>query len=181
MDGVSRKTRVDVSLQLKAPTEERIEQVIWLEFPTSNNEAEYETILVDIDLAISISSKNIIIRSDSQLVVGQVNEEYETRDQHMNKYVCLVKLRLESFMAWKLEYIPRGSNEKIDALATMASTLPTKETVLLPVYYQPEPSIAANRVNNIEEAYPSWMTPIVRYLISRELPDSRVKAHKIPI
>ena len=32
----------------------------------------------------------------------------------MTKYVCLVKLRLESFMAWKLEHIPRGSNEKAD-------------------------------------------------------------------
>ena len=34
----------------------------------------------------------------------------------MNKYVCLVKLRLENFVAWKLEHIPRGSNEKKDAL-----------------------------------------------------------------
>ena len=38
----------------------------------------------------------------------------------MNKYVCLVKLRLESFVAWKLEHIPRGSNKKEDALAAMA-------------------------------------------------------------
>ena len=51
----------------------------------------------------------------------------------MAKYVCLVKLRLESFAAWKLEYIPRGSNEKANALAAVAASLPTKETVLLPM------------------------------------------------
>ena len=74
----------------------------------SNNETEYEAILAGIDLATSVSSKIIIIRSDSQLVVGQVNGEYETRDLRMIKYVCLVKLRLGGFAAWKLENIPEG-------------------------------------------------------------------------
>ena len=58
-------------------------------------------------------------------------------------------------MAWKLEHIPRGSNEKEDALAVVAASLTTKETVLFPVYYQQESLIAAKRVNEIEEAYPS--------------------------
>ena len=155
MDGASRQKGASVGLQLKAPTRERIEQAIWLDFPASNYEAEYEVILADIDLAISIFLEKIIIQSDSLLVVGQVNGEYETRDQRMTKYVCPVKLRLESFMAWKLEHIPRGSNEKAGALAAVASSLPTKETVLLPVYYQPESSIAASQVKEIEKACPS--------------------------
>ena len=46
MDGVSRKTGADVGLQLKAPTGERIEQDIQLDFPASNNEVEYEAILM---------------------------------------------------------------------------------------------------------------------------------------
>ena len=133
MDSASRQTRVGVGLQLKAPTGERIEHAIRLDFPASNNEAEYEAILASIDLTISVSSENIIIQSDSQLVVRQVNGEYETRDQCMAKYVCLVKLQLESFAAWKLEHIPRGSNEKANALAAVAASLPTKEIVLLPV------------------------------------------------
>ena len=99
----------------------------------------------------------------------------------MTKYVCLVKLPLESFVSWKLEHIRRGSNEKADALAAVAASLPTKETVLLPVYYQLESSIAANQVNEIKEACPNWMTPIVRYLSWGELPDSRVEAHKIQV
>ena len=84
----------------------------------------------------------------------------------MVKYVCLVKLRLESFATLKIEHIPRGSNEKADALAVVVASLQTKETVLFPIYYQPESSIAANRVNDIEEACPSWMTPLARYLSS---------------
>ena len=63
-----------------------------LDFSAFNNEAEYEAILADIDLAIFVSSEKIIIQSDSQMAVGQVNGENEMRDQRMTKYVCMVKL-----------------------------------------------------------------------------------------
>ena len=112
-------------------------------------------------------------------MVGQVNGEYETRDQRKTKYVSLVNLRLGSFIAWRLEHVLRDSNEKADALAAVAASLPIKETVLLPIYYQPESLITTNRVNEIDEACPSWMTPIVRYLGSGELLDNRAEAHKI--
>ena len=50
-DDTSRKTGSGVGLHLKAPTGERIEHAIRLDFPASNNEIEYEAILVEIDLA----------------------------------------------------------------------------------------------------------------------------------
>ena len=59
-----------LGLQLRAPTGEVIEHAIRLDFPTFNNEAEYKAIIAGLDLTISISSEKIIIRSDSQLVVG---------------------------------------------------------------------------------------------------------------
>ena len=70
------------------------------EFPRFQHEAEYEAIVAGIDLPIFVSSEKIIIRNDSQLVVGQVNGEYETRDKRMTKYVSLVTLRLGNFVAW---------------------------------------------------------------------------------
>ena len=99
----------------------------------------------------------------------------------MTKYVNLVNLRLGSFIAWRLKHVPRNSNRKENALAAVVASLPIKETVLLPVYYQPEPSITTNRVNEIDETGPSWMTPIAHYLISGELSDNRAKAHKIHV
>ena len=44
-----------------------------------SNESEYEAILAGIDFAASVSLERLILRSDSQLVVGQVNGEYETQ------------------------------------------------------------------------------------------------------
>ena len=99
----------------------------------------------------------------------------------MTRYVSLVNLRLGSFTTWRLEHVPRNSNKKADALATIVASLPIKETVLLPVYYLPESSITTSQINEIDETGPSWMTPIVRYLSSREFPDNRVEAHKIQV
>ena len=151
MDSASRQMGAGVSLQLKAPTGERVEQAIRLDFPTSNK----LLILARINLARSVSSKKLLIRSDSQLVVGQVNEEYETLDQRKARYVGLVKQQLESFAAWKIEHMLRDSNERVDALVTVAASIPIKETLFLPIYYQPASSIATDQVSQIDETCPS--------------------------
>ena len=78
----------------------------------------------------------------------------------MTRYVSLVNLCLGSFATWQLEHVPRNSNKKADALAAVATSLPIKETMLLPVYYQPESSITTSRVNEIDETGPSWITPV---------------------
>ena len=80
MDGASRQTGVGIGLQLKSPGGEKIEQAIRLGFYTSNNESEDEAILAGIELATALSVDKLIIRSDSQLVVGQVSVEYEYSD-----------------------------------------------------------------------------------------------------
>ena len=57
-------------------------------------------------------------------MVGQVNIEYESKDPRIAKYVALVKHRLAGFSTWKLEHVPRESNEKSEALAVVATSLP---------------------------------------------------------
>ena len=94
-----------------------------------------------------MSTDRLPIQSDSQLVMGQVNEEYESRDHRMAKYVSLVKQHLDNFSTWKLEHITKDCNEKANALAAVAASLPITETVILSIYYQPDSSIIATRVS----------------------------------
>ena len=74
------KWELESACNLKTPTGERIEQAIRLDFYASNNETKYEAILTGIYLAKSVSSEKLIVPSDSQLIVGHVNGEYETLD-----------------------------------------------------------------------------------------------------
>ena len=78
VDGASRKTGAGIGLQLKSPTGEKIERAIYLGFSASNNELGYEAILAGIELAATVSIEKLLIQSDSQLVVRQVNAEYES-------------------------------------------------------------------------------------------------------
>ena len=80
VDGTSRQTEAGIGLKIKSPAEEKIEQVIRLGFSASNNELEYEAILAGIELTATVLADKLMIQSDSQLVVGQVNVKYESQD-----------------------------------------------------------------------------------------------------
>ena len=179
VDGASRKIKANIGLQLRSPAREKIEQAIRLGYTASNNELKHEALLAGIEMATTVSTHRLLIQSESQLVVGQVNEEYESRDSRMAKYVSLVKQRLGSFSAWKLEHISRDCNKKADTLAAVAVSLPITETVFPPIYYLPDSSINTTRVSQVDEVTPSWMDPIMHYLNIGELPTQRYKAHKI--
>ena len=66
-------------------------------------------------------------------------------------------------------------------MAAIAASLSIRETIFLPIYYQPDSSILRSQVNQIEEVPLSWMDPIRIYLATRELPNDRGKAHKVQI
>ena len=60
-----------------------IEKSLRLGFSITNNEAEYETLLVGMAMVQKMGGKSIEVFSDSRLVVGQVKEELEARDLRM--------------------------------------------------------------------------------------------------
>ena len=96
VDGASRQSRAGIGLQLTSPTGERIEQAVRLGFGASNNESEYEAMIAGLELALIVGADSLSIRSDSQLVVGQVNVEFESKDPRIAKYASLVKQKLSA-------------------------------------------------------------------------------------
>ena len=80
VDGASRQTGVGIGLQLTSPTKEKIEQAVRLGFSATNNESEYEAMVARLKLTLAMGDDNLSVQSDSQLVVGQVNAEFESKD-----------------------------------------------------------------------------------------------------
>ena len=80
VDGASRQSGADIDLQLTSPVGEMIKQVVCLGSDASNNESEYEALIAEVELALAVGADNLLIRSDSQLVVRQVNAEFESRE-----------------------------------------------------------------------------------------------------
>ncbi|XP_034707085.1 uncharacterized protein LOC117930552 [Vitis riparia] len=181
VDGASRLSGSGVGLLLKTPTGERLEQSIRLNFPASNNEAEYEAILSGLNLAITLNASKLKIHSDSQLVVGQILKEYEAKDERMTKYSLKVQESLNRLEEWIIEKIPRGDNAQADALAGIAASFPVKESTMLPIYVQITPVIAESHVCNVSPKENDWAVNIRVYLQTGALPENPKHAHKIRV
>ena len=54
---------------------------VQLKFPVTNNEAKYEAILIWLRIAQALGAKNVLIRSDSQLIIGKSRENLKQRRQ----------------------------------------------------------------------------------------------------
>ncbi|RVW39351.1 Transposon Ty3-I Gag-Pol polyprotein [Vitis vinifera] len=142
VDGASWSSGSGVGLLLQSPTGEQLKQTIRLGFPASNNEAEYEAILSRMDLALALSVSKLRVYSDSQLVVRQVQKEYEAKDERMTQYLTKVRDTLQWFTEWTIEKIKRTENGRANALTGIAASLPIKEAILLPIHVQTHPSVA---------------------------------------
>jgi ribonuclease HI len=59
------------------PRGEQLKYVFQILFEVSNNEAEYETLLHGLRLAVSLHIKRLLVYADSLLVVQQVNKEWD--------------------------------------------------------------------------------------------------------
>ena len=78
-------------------------QTVRINFLTSNNEAKYEAILVGLDLALALMATKVKVRSDSQLVAGQIQWEYDARDECIACYFTLVDAQIEKLEGWSIK------------------------------------------------------------------------------
>ena len=65
---------------------DEIRCMIRLDFPTTNNEAEYEALVVGLDLAKAAGAENVVVHYDSQVVTSQLNGGYECKNERMKRY-----------------------------------------------------------------------------------------------
>lgn len=56
---------------------EVFESAIRLTFTITNNEVDYEVVIVDMKIAREMEAKSLEIKSDSQIVAGHIGREYE--------------------------------------------------------------------------------------------------------
>ena len=65
--------------------------MIHLDFPTTNNEEEYEALVAGLDLARVAGAENMVVYCNSQVVTSQVNGCYECKNERMKKDLEEVK------------------------------------------------------------------------------------------
>ena len=69
-DGSSAVGVGGVRVILLSPEQDVLKYGVQLQFPTTNNEAEYEAVLTRLRIAKALGVRNLKLNSDSKLVVG---------------------------------------------------------------------------------------------------------------
>ncbi|KAL5564335.1 hypothetical protein UlMin_027499 [Ulmus minor] len=181
VDGSSNVNGAGIGLVLTSPEGDLIQQAIRYGFKATNNEAEYEALIAGLNLAKDMGIKKLSIRSDSQLVVNQLLGSYQARDLKMASYLEHIKILQPAFEEFDISQIPRVDNSHADALANLGSSIPITESQKIPLLYLQWPAVWKDPPAEVTtiDASDSWMTPIVHYLTSDELPEDRNEARRL--
>ena len=91
-----------------------------MDFPTTNNEAEYEPLVAGLDLIKAAATENVVVHCDSQVITSQINSGYECKNERMKRYLEEVRNRISNLEV-RFVQIPRDENECADRLAKAAS------------------------------------------------------------
>jgi transposase InsO family protein len=161
-----------------------LKYVIQIEFPATNNIAEYEGLVTGLRLAKELGIRQLLIRGDSQLVAKQVQKGYDCNDDKMADYLAEVRRMEKFFDGFKVWYVPRLDNRDTDHLAWIASSRASIPSEVI-VEKLTKPSIKSEetlRETNLmiidgAEQQPEidWMSPIKAYLDNQPISDDNAE------
>ena len=180
MDGAANAQGSGAGLILTSPDGIDVEYALRFRFQASNNEAEYEVVIVGLNLAHSMEADQLEVCSDSQLVVKQIEDSYEARGEKMILYLKKVRELLKKFVRVQVRHVPRMENSRAGTLAKLATT-PQEDLdrrVLVEHLMEPSVNVNSDEVLPVMTA-PSWIDPIWDYLLNDTLPSDPNEASKL--
>jgi ribonuclease HI len=122
-DGSHSSHGAGAGVVLTAPSGEVFYRSYRLEFDCTNNVAEYEALILGLNLAIDKGATILEARGDSDLIISQVLMKFAAKNEKLKKYRDMAQSILKTFRKVSIEAIPREENHVADALAVSASTL----------------------------------------------------------
>ena len=120
-DGSSTQKGGGASIVITSPEKDVLKYGVQLKFPVTNNEAEFKALLTGLRIARALGAENIMLKSDSQLVIGQVRGDFETKKTRMQKYLKLTNQLVSTFHHVEFVQIPRDQNAEANEIARSAS------------------------------------------------------------
>ena len=161
-------------------------------FKAFNNLAEYEALVAGLRLSKEVSACHLIIYSDSQLIVNQVNFEYQTKQEKMVSYLEKAKELLRQFDTTRIIQVLRTENTNANTLSRLATGLEDNMLKSVPIEVLEKLSIKEKKSTALDvvesphtnviyqlsssSSQPSWKDPIITYLRDEVLPDDKFKA-----
>ncbi|XP_074265756.1 uncharacterized protein LOC141588200 [Silene latifolia] len=188
-DGAARKDGAGAGVVFVTPQNHLMPYVFTLTQLCTNNMAEYQALILGLQMAIEIGVRDMDIYGDSKLVVNQVLGEYEVKKEDLIPYHQQALQLLNQLEDIQVGHVPRSANKLADALANLAATLAlgAEESMKVPICnrwvvssLEGEENVDTTNmicVYTVDED--DWRQPIIDFLDHQKLPDD--PRHKVEI
>ncbi|KAL2238147.1 UNVERIFIED_CONTAM: Retrovirus-related Pol polyprotein from transposon [Sesamum indicum] len=170
VDGSSNANNGGAGILIQGPKGVEIEVAARLSFPVTNNEAEYEALILGLELAHEAGARDLEVFTDSQLIALQIEGTYETRERTMTSYKEIVQRLMGKFEKCSVLQVPRAKTTR--RTPYLNSELPWMESEIA----RSQPYRAEVQV--VSETG-SWKDEIVKYLEDGTLPVDPIAAKRV--
>ena len=119
-----------------------------------------------------------MLKSDSQLVIGQVRGDFKAKETRMQKYLKLTNQSVSNFHRTKFVQIPQDQNVEADEVARSASTDDQNKISDWRLEEQNSPRIKELQTFLVH-THSRWTSPILSFLKDGRLPPNPKEAKKI--
>jgi ribonuclease HI len=188
-DGSLKLEGAGAGVLLISPKGEQLKYVLQIFWKVSNNNAEYEALLHELRLAISLGIKRLLVYGDSAVVINQVNKSWDHNKENMDAY-CLEVRKLENkFYSLEFHHVVHDNNIATDVLSKLGSTRAQVPAGVFvhelhapsipnpaPTTTDPAPSQASQEVMMIDV---DWRQPFINYICEQKVPTDKNLAEQI--
>ncbi|XP_019167861.1 PREDICTED: uncharacterized protein LOC109163566 [Ipomoea nil] len=122
-DGASHREGAGAGVVFVTPECEVLPYSFTLTEQCSNNVAEYQALILGLEIAANMKQLRINIYGDSTLIINQVLGLYEVKKAELVPYNNYAKILMQWLGDVTIEHVPRKENKQAGALAALASTI----------------------------------------------------------
>ncbi|KAL2238352.1 UNVERIFIED_CONTAM: Transposon Ty3-G Gag-Pol polyprotein [Sesamum indicum] len=181
VDGSSNASNGGAGILIQGPKGIEIEVAARLSFQATNNEAEYEALILGLELAHEAGARNLEVYTDSQLVAMQVEGRYEAKERTMVLYLQKTKAWMERFEKCTVQQIPRDENDRADSLSKFGALLTGVKSRSITVMIKEKPAIVETLDIKAVEQPCTWKDELMMFLSKGILPENSVRARSIKL
>ncbi|KAL2249877.1 UNVERIFIED_CONTAM: Retrovirus-related Pol polyprotein from transposon [Sesamum indicum] len=179
VDGSSNASNGGAGILIQGPKGVEIEVATRLSFLVTNNEAEYEALILGLELAHEAGARDLEVFTDSQLIALQIEGTYETREKTMTSYKEIVKQLMNKFDKCSILQVPRVENDKADALSKFGAAMEGIRDRKITALVRERSALASRTEVQVVSEAGSWKDEIIKYLENEILPTDSVAAKRV--
>ncbi|XP_008356976.1 uncharacterized protein [Malus domestica] len=120
-DGSSTSSSAGAGIVIQSPHHDRWYFSLKLDFDCTNNQAEYEALIIGLGILHDLRVTHALIFDDSELVINQLNGSFRCMSCTLAPYHMVVSCLAESFDGITFEHIFQIHNTDADEFAQIAS------------------------------------------------------------